>query len=143
MSLNLNQVNLAGKLTRDPSIKFLADQKAVAEFGLAINRRWKSNGEAREETTFVDIEVWGTTAENAAKYLKKASGVYVSGRLKLDTWEDKNGGGKRSKLRVVADVIQFTDSKPAGAPAATAPAPAAPAPTTPPPAAPADEEPPF
>ena len=137
MSFNLNTVHLAGNLTRDVSLKFLQDQKAVGDFGLAINRRWKTPaGETREETTFVDIEVWGTTAENAAKYLKKGSGVYVQGRLKLDTWADKKDGSKRSKLRVTADVIQFTDRKPA----TTTDAP--PAPPTPP-AAPADDEPPF
>jgi single-strand DNA-binding protein len=141
--MNLNVVHLAGNITRDPTLKFLADQKAVGEFGLAINRRWKAgNGETREETTFIDIEVWGTTAENAAKYLKKGSGVYVQGRLKLDTWEDKKDGSKRSKLRVVADVLQFTDRKPAGAAPAAA-APTAPTPPPTPPAAPGDDEPPF
>jgi single-strand DNA-binding protein len=139
--MNLNVVHLAGNLTRAPSIKFLADQKAVGEFGLAINRRWKSGDQMREETTFVDIEVWGTTAENAGKYLTKGSGVYVQGRLKLDTWEDKKDGSKRSKLRVVADVLQFTDRKPAGATAAPAAA-AAPAPT-PPADIPPGDEPPF
>jgi single-strand DNA-binding protein len=141
--MNYNKVILAGNLTRDPAVKFLADQKAVAEFGLAINRRWKtSTGEQREEATFVDIEVWGITAENAGKYLKKGSGIFLEGRLKLDTWEDKKDGSKRSKLRVVADVLQFTSPKPAGPAAATPASESTPAPTTPA-AAPADDEPPF
>jgi single-strand DNA-binding protein len=140
--MNYNKVILAGNLTRDPAVKFLADQKAVAEFGLAINRRWKSGDQVREETTFVDIEVWGITAENAGKYLKKGSGIFLEGRLKLDTWEDKKDGSKRSKLRVVADVLQFTSPKPAGPAAATPAAESTPAPT-PPAAAPADDEPPF
>jgi len=138
--MNVNTVLLAGNLTRDPVIRFLADRKAVAEFGLAINRRWKTSaGETREEVTFVDIEVWGTTAENAGKYLKKGSGVFVEGRLKLDTWDDKKDGSKRSKLRVVADSLQFTDRKPAGATTTDATS----APPVPPAAAPRDEEPPF
>ncbi len=136
--MNLNRCHLAGNITRDPTVKYLADQKAVGEFGLAINRRWKgADGQMREEVTFVDIEVWGATAENAAKYLKKGSGVYVEGRLKLDTWEDKKDGSKRSKLRVVADAIQFTDRKPAAAATSATAPPAPPAPAA------GDEELPF
>lgn len=123
MSLNVNHVAIAGNLTRDPQIRFLADEKAVANFGLAINRRYKSGGETKEEVTFVDVEAWGRTAELVGQYLAKGRACYIEGRLKLDTWEDKDGK-KQSKLRVVADSVQFVGGKPEGAPAADA-APAA------------------
>ncbi|MBN8525640.1 MAG: single-stranded DNA-binding protein [Planctomycetes bacterium] len=153
---NINRVFLAGNLTRDPQVRFLANEKAVAEFGLAINRRFKAgDGSLKEETTFVDIEVWGRTAELCSQYLTKGRGCFVEGRLKLDTWEDKKDGSKRSKLRVVADNVQFLDGgkgRSEGAPADAgdageggdaAPAPARPSrPASPPPAA-ADDEPPF
>lgn len=154
---NINRVFLAGNLTRDPQVRFLANEKAVAEFGLAINRKFKAgDGSLKEETTFVDIEVWGRTAELCSQYLTKGRGCFVEGRLKLDTWEDKKDGSKRSKLRVVADNVQFLDGgkgRSEGAPGAdagdageggdAAPAPARPSrPASPAPAA-ADDEPPF
>jgi len=152
---NINRVFLAGNLTRDPQVRFLANEKAVAEFGLAINRKFKAgDGSLKEETTFVDIEVWGRTAELCSQYLTKGRGCFVEGRLKLDTWEDKKDGSKRSKLRVVADNVQFLGGAPGrgeGAPAsdggeAEGDAPAAPArpsrPASPAPAA-GDDEPPF
>lgn len=154
---NINRVFLAGNLTRDPQVRFLANEKAVAEFGLAINRKFKAgDGSLKEETTFVDIEVWGRTAELCSQYLTKGRGCFVEGRLKLDTWEDKKDGSKRSKLRVVADNVQFLDGgkgRGEGAPGAdagdageggdAAPAPARPSrPASPAPAA-ADDEPPF
>ena len=115
MALNLNRVLLAGNLTRDPQVRFLANEKAVAEFGLAINRRFKdANGQQKDETTFVDVETWGRTAELVGQYLTKGRGCFIEGRLKLDSWDDKESGQKRSKLRVVADNVQFTDSKPLG-----------------------------
>jgi len=109
MSLNLNHVTLAGNLTRDPELRQIGADKVVANTGLAINRRWKdpATGETREEATFVDIEAWGRTAELMGQYLKKGSPAYIEGRLKLDTWEDKKDGSKRSKLRVIADSVQF------------------------------------
>lgn len=107
---NINRVFLAGNLTRDPQVRFLANEKAVAEFGLAVNRRFKgADGSLKEETTFVDIEVWGRTAELCSQYLTKGRGCFIEGRLKLDSWEDKKTGEKRSKLRVVADNVQFLD----------------------------------
>lgn len=153
MSLNLNRVLLAGNLTRDPQIRFLANEKAVAEFGLAINRKWKDDqGRLHEEVTFVDVETWGRTAELVGQYLTKGRGAFVEGRLKLDQWDDKESGQKRSKLRVVADNVQLTDSKgdatarPAAAGSAAVP-PAdgeRPAPARPvAPAAGGDDEPPF
>jgi len=152
---NVNRVFLAGNLTRDPQVRFLANEKAVAEFGLAINRKFKgADGSLKEETTFVDIEVWGRTAELCSQYLTKGRGCFIEGRLKLDTWEDKKDGSKRSKLRVVADNVQFLDGgkgRGEGAPASDGAdvegdAPAAPArpsrPASPAPAA-SDDEPPF
>lgn len=80
----------------------------MTELGLAMNRSWNGeNGERQEETTFVDVTVWGKTAENAAKYLQKGRSVLVEGRLQLDTWMDSKSGQNRSKLRVVAESLQF------------------------------------
>lgn len=146
MAVSLNKVLLVGNLTRDPVVKFIgADNNAVANFGLAVNRRWKGNdGQMKEETTFVDVETWGRTAELAGQYLVKGRPVFVEGRLKLDTWDDKDGT-KRQKLKVVADSIQFMDSgKRDGQAAAPADgsAPAAPASAGEKPA-PTGDEPPF
>ena len=116
MALNLNRVLLAGNLTRDPQVRFFANEKAVAEFGLAINRRFKdANGQQKDETTFVDVEAWGRTAELVGQYLTKGRGCFIEGRLKFDSWDDKESGQKRSKLKVVADNVQFTDSNRDGA----------------------------
>ncbi len=109
--MDLNKVMLAGRLTRDPELRNLGDgKKAVANFGLAINRKYKAGDESKEETTFIDVECWGTTAEMVSQYLSKGRGAYVEGRLKLDQWEDKDTKQKRSKLKVVADLVQFLDA---------------------------------
>lgn len=114
MSLNLNHVVLAGNLTRDPELRQINPERVVANVGIAINRRWKNaNGEQQEEATFIDLEAWGRTAELMGQYLKKGSPVYVEGRLKLDQWEDKDGQ-KRSRLKVVAENIQFLSTRPTG-----------------------------
>ena len=105
---NLNKVMLIGNLTRDPEVRYTPKGTAVGDLGLAVNRRVPDgNGNWTDETTFVDITVWGTNAENAQKYLTKGRGVFVEGRLQMDTWEDKASGQKRSKLKVVAEVLQF------------------------------------
>lgn len=105
-----NKVILMGNLTRDVEIRH-AGSTAVGNFGLAVNRKYKTQaGEQREETTFVDCEAWGRTAEVMAQYLSKGRPVFVEGRLKLDSWDDRNGGGKRSKLSVVVESFQFVDS---------------------------------
>ncbi|HWB59820.1 MAG TPA: single-stranded DNA-binding protein, partial [Chthoniobacteraceae bacterium] len=99
---NLNKVMLIGNLTRDPEIKYTPKGSAVAELGLAINRNYTlDNGEKREEVTFVDVTLWSRLAELAGQYLKKGRSVYIEGRLQLDTWDDKQTGQKRSKMRVV------------------------------------------
>jgi len=130
---NFNKVILAGNLTRDPELRYTPKGTAVAKFGMAINRTWKSEtGEAKEEVTFVDVEAWERQAEVIAQYFKKGRPILVEGRLKLDQWEDKNTHQKQSKLRVRLESFSFIDSKPgdtSGAPAAARPAtaPAAPA----------------
>lgn len=107
MSLNVNTVILAGHLTRDPELRPLGGDKVVVNFSLAINRRYKGNdGEIKEESTFVDCEAWGRTAELIGQYLAKGSAAYVEGRLKLDAWQDKEGKN-RSRLKVVVDNVQF------------------------------------
>jgi single-strand DNA-binding protein len=111
MALQINRVLLAGNLTRDPQVRFLGNEKAVADFGLAINRRFKTaDGQMKEEVTFVDIEAWGRTAELVGQYLTKGRACFVEGRLRLDSWDDKKDGQKRSKLKVIADNVQFLDS---------------------------------
>lgn len=105
---NLNRVLLMGNLTRDPEIKYTPKGTAVAEIGLAVNRVYSTDqGERREETTFVDVELWGRQAEIAGEYLKKGRPVFIEGRLKLDTWDDKTTGQKRSKMRVVGETMQL------------------------------------
>ncbi|MBL4808583.1 MAG: single-stranded DNA-binding protein [Phycisphaerales bacterium] len=107
---SFNKVMLMGNLTRDVEIR-PAGSTSVGKFGLAVNRKFKTqSGEQREEVTFIDCEAWGRTAEVMAQYLNRGSPVFIEGRLKLDQWEDKNGGGKRSKLFVVVDNFQFISS---------------------------------
>ena len=110
---SLNRVLLMGNLTRDIEVKYTANNNAVANIGLAVNRRYRSGDEYREETTFVDCEAWGKTAETMAKYLSKGRPVFIEGRLKLDEWQDKEG--KRcTKMVTVVENFQFIDSRPGG-----------------------------
>ncbi|MCH7225998.1 single-stranded DNA-binding protein [Haloferula sp. A504] len=112
---NLNKVMLIGNLTRDPELRYTPKGTAVADLGLAVNRRVSDgNGNWSDETTFVDVTVWGNTAENSQKYLSKGRGVFIEGRLQLDTWEDKQSGQKRSKLKVVGENVQFLPDGRAG-----------------------------
>ncbi len=105
---NLNKVMLLGNLTRDPELRHTPKGSAVADLGVAVNRKIQDgNGGWKDETTFVDVTVWGSSAENAHKYLSKGRGVFIEGRLQMDTWDDKATGQKRSKLKVVADNVQF------------------------------------
>lgn len=111
---SFNRVILIGNLTRDPEVKYIPSGMAVAEIGLAVNRYFndKSTNERKEETTFVDVTLWGRQAELAGEYLAKGRPVMIEGRLQLDTWEDKQSGQKRSKLRVVGETMQFLGSGP-------------------------------
>lgn len=113
---NFNRVILVGNLTRDPEVKYTSGGTAVTEIGLAINRYWtdKQTSEKKEETTFVDVTLWGRQAELAGEYLSKGRPVLIEGRLQLDTWDDKTTGQKRSRLRVVGETMQFLGGKPDG-----------------------------
>ena len=112
---SFNKVILVGNLTRDPELRYTPKGTAIAKFGLAVNRVWTSeSGENKEEVTFIDIDVFGRTAENVAQYMRKGSPMLVEGRLRLDQWDDKQTGQKRSKLGVVGEIIQFLGSPRAG-----------------------------
>ena len=104
---NFNKVILLGNLTRDIELRTTQGGQALAKFGMAINRKWSQNGETKESTCFVDCTAWGRTAEVLNQYVGKGSPLFVEGRLDYQTWEDKNGGGKRSKLEVVVENFQF------------------------------------
>jgi single-strand DNA-binding protein len=107
---NYNKVILIGNLTRDPELRFTPKGTAVARIGVAINRSWKTDtGETREETTFVDVDAFGRQAETIGQYMKKGRPIMIEGRLKYDTWEDKQTNQKRSKLSVVLEAFQFLD----------------------------------
>src|SRR5258707_4343783 len=109
---SFNKVILLGNLTRDPEVRYTQKGSAVADLGIAVNRQYTlENGEKREEVTFVDVTFWGRTAEVAGEYLKKGRPVFIEGRLQLDSWEDKQSGQKRSKLRVVAEGMQLIGSR--------------------------------
>ncbi len=108
-----NRVILLGNVTRDPELRYISSGKAVTEIGLAVNDRYKSaSGEWVDETTFVDVTLWGRTAEIACEYASKGSPLLIEGRLKLDTWE--KDGKKNSKLRVVGDKLQLLGSRGGG-----------------------------
>ena len=105
---NLNKVLLLGNLTRDPELRYTPKGTAVGDMSIAINRVWNDErGQRQEEATFVDITMWGRQAELAKQFLSKGRGVFIEGRLQMDMWEDKATGEKRSKLRVVAENLQF------------------------------------
>jgi single-strand DNA-binding protein len=109
---NFNKVILAGNLTRDPELRYTPKGTPIAKIGMALNRTWKNEaGETKEEVTFVDVDAFGRQAEVIGQYLKKGRPLLVEGRLKLDTWEDKNTHQKVSKLRVVLESFSFLDSR--------------------------------
>src|SRR5207247_6579793 len=123
---SFNKVVLLGNLTRDPELRYTSNGKAIAKFGLAVNRAWTNEaGEKKEEVTFVDVDVFGRTAENVGQYMRKGSLMLVEGRLRLDQWDDKQTGQKRSRLGVVAEIVQFL-GRPPGAGATPPPAPGRP-----------------
>ncbi len=116
MAGNFNKVILMGNLTRDIELRHGGPSNtAIAKLGIAVNRRWRTaEGENREETTFVDCDAFGRTAEVLSQYLKKGRPIFIEGHLRLDTWEKE--GQKQSKLKVVIDSFQFVDSKEGGGP---------------------------
>lgn len=133
---SFNKVVLVGNLTRDPELRYTPKGTAIAKIGLAVNRVWTNEaGEKKEEVTFVDVDVFGRTAENVGQYMRKGRPILIEGRLKLDQWDDKQTGQKKSKLGVVAETVQFLGSAqgggeggaPASAPRAQRPAAAQPA----------------
>jgi single-strand DNA-binding protein len=122
---SFNQVTLVGNLTRDPELRYTPQGVAVCDLGLAVNRKFSTkSGEKVEEVAFVDITCWNRLAEVAAEFLKKGRPVLVSGHLAQDRWEDSTSGQKRSKLRVIAETLQFLGggSKDDSAPSPEAPA---------------------
>ena len=103
-----NRVLLMGNLTRDTEVRYTPKGTAVCTLGLAVNETYTTQGgEQKEETIFVDVDVWGRTAENAGQYLSKGRPIFVEGRLRLDQWDDKETGQKKSKMRVVCESFQF------------------------------------
>jgi single-strand DNA-binding protein len=138
---NFNKVYLMGNLTRDPELRYAPKGTATAKIAMAINRKYRTeSGEDREDVTFVDIEAWGKQAETISQYCKKGRPLFVEGRLKLDQWDDKTTGQKRSALKVMLEHFQFIGGRPAD----TESAPSKPVrPATPAPQPQEDEEPPF
>jgi single-strand DNA-binding protein len=124
---SFNRVILLGNLTRDPELRYTPKGTAVARLGVAVNRQWKSDtGEQKEEVTFVDVDAFGRSAEVIGQYFKKGRPILIEGRLKYESWDDKQTNQKRSKLMVVLESFQFVDStRPeggGGAPATKRPA---------------------
>ena len=117
---SFNKVILLGNLTRDPEVRYTPKGSAVCDLGIAVNRVYTTDsGEKREEATFVDVTLWGRTAEIAGEYLKKGRPVFIEGRLQLDSWDDKQTGQKRSKLKVIGETMQLLSrGRPCGATAA-------------------------
>jgi single-strand DNA-binding protein len=113
---SFNKVILLGNLTRDPEVRYTPKGSAVTDLGIAVNRQYTlENGEKREEVTFVDVTFWGRTAEVAGEYLKKGRPIFIEGRLQLDTWDDKQSGQKRSKLKVIGETMQMLGGPRSGA----------------------------
>ena len=112
---SFNKVILLGNLTRDPEVRYTPKGSAVCDLGIAVNRVYTTDsGEKREEVAFVDVTLWGRTAEIAGEYLKKGRPVLIEGRLQMDTWDDKQTGQKRSKLKVVGESMQLLSGRPGG-----------------------------
>ena len=112
---NLNKVLLLGNVTRDPEVRYTPKGSAVCDLGVAVNRAYTTDsGEKHEEVTFVDVTLWGRTAQVASEYLKKGRPVFIEGRLQMDSWDDKQTGQKRTRLRVVAENMQLLGGRPPG-----------------------------
>lgn len=116
---SFNKVILLGNLTRDPEVRYTPKGSAVCDLGIAVNRNYTTDsGERREEVTFVDVVLWARLAEIAGEYLKKGRPVFIEGRLQMDTWDDKQTGQKRTRLRVVGETMQLLGGRPSGTGAA-------------------------
>ncbi|MGH7991398.1 MAG: single-stranded DNA-binding protein [Limisphaerales bacterium] len=135
---SFNKVILMGNLTRDPELRYTPKGTAIAKVGLAVNRVWTNEaGEKKEDVTFIDVDVFGRTAENVGQYMRKGRPILIEGRLRLDQWDDKQTGQKRSRLGVVAETVQFLGSPTSAGEGG--PAPAAPRSRPAPSSAPASE----
>jgi single-strand DNA-binding protein len=118
---SFNKVILLGNLTRDPEVRYTPKGSAVCDLGIAVNRVYTTEGgERREEVTFVDVVLWARLAEIAGEYLRKGRPVFIEGRLQMDSWDDKQTGQKRTKLRVVGESMQLLGGRPGGATGETA-----------------------
>jgi len=112
---SFNKVILLGNLTRDPEVRYTPKGSAVCDLGIAVNRVYTTeSGEKREEVTYVDVVLWARLAEIAGEYLKKGRPIFIEGRLQMDTWDDKQTGQKRTRLRVVGETMQLLGSRPSG-----------------------------
>jgi len=108
----LNKVFLIGNITNELEVRYTSDGRALVDFGLGLNRKWRAkDGSIQEETTFVDVTFWAKAAETLAQYARKGDPLFVEGRLKLDTWRDGASGQKRRKLRVIGENFQFLKSR--------------------------------
>lgn len=128
---SFNKVIIVGNAVRDPELRYTPKGMAIAKIGLAVNRNWTTeSGEKKEEVTFVDVDAFGKQAETLGQYIRKGRPLLIEGRLKMDTWDDKQSGQKRSKLGVIVESFQFLGGKgdgdasraaipPAGSPAAS------------------------
>jgi single-strand DNA-binding protein len=118
---SFNKVILLGNLTRDPEVRYTPKGSAVCDLGIAVNRVYTTEGgERREEVTFVDVVLWARLAEIAGEYLRKGRPVFIEGRLQMDSWDDKQTGQKRTKLRVVGESMQLLGGRPGGTTGETA-----------------------
>jgi len=134
---SFNKVILLGNLTRDPELRYTPKGMAVAKLGMAVNRSYKTeSGETKEEVTFLDIDAWGKQAELISQYLRKGNPLFVEGRLKLDQWDDKQTGQKRTAVRVVMENFQFIGGRAEGSGGGAPAAPSGGSPRLPRPAAP-------
>ncbi len=113
---SFNQVILIGNLTRDPELRVTPKGTSICQFGIAVNRTYKDEaGNAKEEVNFFDIEAWGKQGEVISKYMSKGRPIFVQGRLRQDTWDDKTTGQKRSKVKIVLEGFQFIGGREGGA----------------------------
>jgi len=107
---DLNKVFLAGRLTRDPELRYIQSGTALCKLGLAVSRKYRTkDGELREETLFINVTCWDKTAEYVGENYHKGRPVLIEGKLKSDEWEDKNTGQKRTSIEVTADRVHALD----------------------------------
>jgi len=109
--MNYNKLIIGARLVRDPEMRILPNGTAICQFSVAVSRKFKTDNQEREETSFIDCEAWAKTGELIAKHFSKGKAIFCEGRLKQDTWEDKDAKAKRSKLKMVVENFQFVGSK--------------------------------